>query len=178
MSRRAFRPKWGVYEQRLDETHRAIRHAFDEDFRAMPHGVLAFMRSVASVASDASLRGYHVAQQLGVSTKTLNSATHRAQVLSAHQSLMLVRVVYIAAMLELPGSSVYDAAHVLSYSSPNTVARLAREVLGFTPMILRERATSTQLLERFRADFVWPYLDRYRAIHVLETLPAVRRTAA
>ncbi len=70
--------------------------------------------------------------RFGVAPSTLMSRFYRAGVPSPKRYLAAARIVYAAALFEVPGLSIADVAYRLQYSSPQSFGRHLRTVLGTT----------------------------------------------
>lgn len=104
-------------------------------------------------------------RRLGAPPSTFMSRFVRARLPSPKQYLATVRLVYTAHLLEHPGLSVADVAHRLEFSSPQSLGRHLRSVLGVTATEFRRRYTFDRLLGEFIARLVVPYRAAFRTFH-------------
>jgi AraC-like DNA-binding protein len=115
------------------------------------------------VTIRALCRHYHVRPS------TFVSRFFRAGLPSPKRYLALLRLVYVAALLETRGLSVADAAHRLEYSSPQGFGRHLRTVTGLSAVEFRRTMTFARALDEFAERLIVPYRTALRAFHPLET---------
>ncbi len=127
---------------------------------------LHFFESVIRLAPGiTTVRG--LAQRLGVAPSTFMSRFFRAGVPSPKRYLTAVRLVYAAALLEVPGLSIADVSCRLEYSSPQGFGRHVRTSLGVTAAEFRQRFSFGVALEDFVARLIAPYRECFRQFRPL-----------
>lgn len=112
-----------------------------------------------------------LAAHLQVLPSTLMSRFFRARLPAPKRYLATARLVRAAHLFENPGLSVASVANVLDYSSPQSFGRHVRTVLQTTAVEFRRRYTGQQMLDRFRAELVIPYLAVLRVFAPLTPPP-------
>jgi len=106
-------------------------------------------------------------RRVGVRPSTLMSRFFRARLPSPKQYLSSIRLIYVAALLEVRGLSVADVAYRLEYSSPQSFGRHLRALTGLTASEFRRRTSFAGSVERFRADLIVPHRAVFRRFHPL-----------
>lgn len=113
-----------------------------------------------------------LATQLKVLPSTLLSRFFRAKLPPPKRYLSLARLVRAAKLFENPGFSVAAVANHLEYSSPQSFGRHVRNVMGFSPVIFRNRFSAHTMMEHFRAELVLPHLSVLLEFHPVNADPA------
>jgi len=131
-----------------------------EDCRCVFEAVVRLAPGVTSVKA--------IATRLGVHPSTLMSRFFRAELPSPKRYLVATRIVYAAALLELPGLSLADAAYRLQYSSPQSFGRHVRAVLGTTANEFRARYSFDAALEEFLERLIIPFRRTFQTFHPLD----------
>lgn len=108
-------------------------------------------------------------RQVGVRPSTFMSRFFRAGLPSPKRYLAVVRLVYVAALLETRGLSVADVAYRLEYSSPQSFGRHLRALTGLTASAFRRGTTFTSALEAFVGQLIVPFRATLRAFHPLNS---------
>jgi len=98
-----------------------------------------------------------LAQQLDLRPSTLMSRFGRAGLPSPKSYLAGIRLLHAALLFESEGMSVADVAYRLDYSSPQSLGRHLRAMLGITATEFRHRFPFETALERFIGLMVRPY---------------------
>jgi AraC-like DNA-binding protein len=115
--------------------------------------------------SVGTVRAY--CRRVGVRPSTFMSRFFRAGLPSPKQYLSSVRLMYVAALLEVRGLSVADVAYRLEYSSPQSFGRHLRALTGLTARDFRRRSSFATCLERFCTELVVPHRAAFRRFHPL-----------
>jgi hypothetical protein len=76
-----------------------------------------------------------------------------------------MRLLHIAWLLENPGLSVADAAYRMDFSSPQSLGRHLKAMLGLTAGEFRQRFSFDLALSRYVDLLVTPYREALRALH-------------
>jgi AraC-like DNA-binding protein len=108
-------------------------------------------------------------RRVGVRPSTLMSRFFRARLPSPKRYLSGIRLIYVAALLEVRGFSVADVAYRLEYSSPQSFGRHLRALTGLTASEYRRRTTFAGSIERFRAELIVPFRATFRNFHPLNS---------
>ncbi len=108
-----------------------------------------------------------LARVLRVRPSTFMSRFFRAALPSPKRYLAATRLLYAAALLEIPGFSVADAAYRLEYSSPQSFGRHVRAVLGATAGEFRRRYTLAVALDDYVNRLIAPYRAAFRGFNPL-----------
>jgi AraC-like DNA-binding protein len=108
-----------------------------------------------------------LARRLGVGPSTLMSRFFRADVPSPKRYLGAVRLTYAAGLLESPGLSIADVAYRLEYSSPQSMGRHLRTVLGMTAGEFRRRVSFESALDDLVARLIVPHRGQLRTFRPL-----------
>jgi AraC-like DNA-binding protein len=108
-----------------------------------------------------------LARALRVRPSTFMSRFLRAALPSPKRYLAATRLLYAAALLEIPGFSVADAAYRLEYSSPQSFGRHVRAILGATASEFRRRYTLTVALDDYVNRLIAPYRAAFRGFNPL-----------
>jgi AraC-like DNA-binding protein len=108
-----------------------------------------------------------LARALRVRPSTFMSRFFRAALPSPKRYLAATRLLYAAALLEVPGFSVADAAYRLEYSSPQSFGRHVRAVLGATAGEFRRRYTLAVALDDYVHRLIAPYRATFRGFNPL-----------
>jgi AraC-like DNA-binding protein len=104
---------------------------------------------------------------LRVRPSTFMSRFYREGLPSPKRYLAATRLLYAAALLEVPGFSVADVAHRLEYSSPQSFGRHVRSVAGVTASEFRRRYPLRVALDDFTARMIVPYRAVFRGFNPL-----------
>jgi AraC-like DNA-binding protein len=91
----------------------------------------------------------------------------RAGLPSPKRYLASTRLLYAAALMEIPGFSVADVAYRLEYSSAQSFGRHVRAVLGTTAGEFRRRYTLTVALHEYTSRLIAPYRAKLREFNPL-----------
>ncbi len=108
-----------------------------------------------------------LARALRVRPSTFMSRFFRAALPSPKRYLAATRLLYAAALLEIPGFSVADAAYRLEYSSPQSFGRHVRAILGATAGEFRQRYTLAVALDDYINRLIAPYRAAFRGFNPL-----------
>lgn len=108
-----------------------------------------------------------LAHDLSVRPSTLMSRFQRAGLPSPKNYLAGIRLLHAAQLFENPALSVADVAYRLDFSSPQSLGRHLRAMLGITSSEFRHRFPFPVALERFIALMITPYRDVLYAFHPL-----------
>lgn len=108
-----------------------------------------------------------VAAELSVRPSTLMSRFARAGLPSPKNYLSAIRLLHAAHLFETGGLSVADVAYRLEYSSPQSLGRHLRAMLGVTALEFRRRFPFPVALQRFLELMIDPYLDIWKDFHPL-----------
>jgi transcriptional regulator GlxA family with amidase domain len=109
-----------------------------------------------------------MAQYLQVAPSTFMSRFLRAGLPSPKQYLAGIRLLYAAALLEVPGLSIADVSYRLQYSSPQSFGRHLRTLLGMTATEFRARFRFRVALEDFVVRLIVPFRSRFPSFHPLD----------
>jgi AraC-like DNA-binding protein len=104
-------------------------------------------------------------RHLGVRQSTLMSRFQRVGLPSPKAYLAGMRLLHIAWLLENPGLSVADAAYRMDFSSPQSLGRHLKAMLGLTAGEFRQRFSFDLALSRYVDLLVTPYREALRALH-------------
>jgi AraC-like DNA-binding protein len=104
-----------------------------------------------------------LSELMGIRSSTLTSRFFRAKLPLPKRYLLATRLMYVGAFFEMPGVSLADVVHRLSYSSQQSFGRHVRLVLGLTPRRLRGKASLSSMVEHFLAELVFPYAKTLRS---------------
>lgn len=142
--------EWGVAALILPEMHDAairqmLRAARQRALRlllvrALPAGIGGRARSLFEAAAEAVVTGGQIddlAGQLHVSLRTLNRQCADAGLPPPGQTLMWVRVLIAAALLDDPRRTVEGVATACGYASDSGLRRVFAQFLGEAPRALR-----------------------------------------
>ncbi len=108
-----------------------------------------------------------LALQLGVRATTLMSRFGRAGLPSPKSYLAAMRLVHATLLFEREGYTVADVAYRLEYSSPQSLGRHVRALMGITTSELRRRFPFQLALARFIELMVEPYEEIWRRFRPL-----------
>ena len=109
-----------------------------------------------------------LAEHFNVLPSTFTSRFLRAGLPSPKRYLAATRVLYAAALFEVPGLSVADVAYRLQFSSPQSFGRHLRTAVGTTAGEFRIRYSFELALDDFVRRLVDPFRDTFRTFHPLE----------
>lgn len=98
-----------------------------------------------------------LARQLDLRPSTLMSRFGRAGLPSPKSYLAGIRLLHAALLFESSGLSVADVAYRLEYSSPQSLGRHLRAMLGITATEFRRRFPFATALNRFLSRMISPY---------------------
>ena len=104
-----------------------------------------------------------LARQLRICPSTLMSRFYRASLPSPKTYLAGMRLVHASYLFANPGLSVADVAYRLDYSSPQSLGRHLKAMLGVTAGEFRRRFPFEVALERYVDLLITPYRDALRA---------------
>jgi AraC-like DNA-binding protein len=107
-------------------------------------------------------------KRFGVAPSTFMSRFFRAGLPSPKRYLAATRIVYAAAVFEVPGLSIADVAYRLQYSSPQSFGRHLRAVLGTTAGEFRIRYSFESSLDEFVRRLIAPFRSILRTFHPLD----------
>lgn len=131
-----------------------------------PPDARIFMEALVRLApTTPTVRG--IARVFSVQPSTLMSRFLRARLPSAKRYLAAVRLLYAAQYMENDGLSITDVAYRLDFSTPQSLGRHLRTLLGITSTEFRRRFPFPAAQERFLGVMVDPYRDRWRTFHPL-----------
>lgn len=105
---------------------------------------------------------------LRVAPSTFMSRFFRAQLPSPKRYLAGVRLLYAAALLEVPGLSIADVSYRMQYSSPQSFGRHLRAVLGVTASEFRLRCHFEEMLDDLIGRLIIPFRSRFPTFHPLD----------
>jgi len=130
----------------------------------VPDDVRLFFETLARLAPVIpTVRG--LSRHLAVRQSTLMSRFQRAGLPSPKAYLAGMRLLHIAWLLENPGMSVADAAYRMDFSSPQSLGRHLKAMLGLTAGEFRRRFPFEVALTRYVDLLVIPYREALRALH-------------
>lgn len=112
----------------------------------------ALIRSAATVSTAAAF-----ARTLGIQPSTLTSRFFRVRLPSPKQYLSETRLLYVSAFLETAGASIADVAHRLEYSSPQSLGRIVRTVMGMPASEFRREYSFAAMLDQYLSRLIVPY---------------------
>lgn len=101
-------------------------------------------------------------RHLEVSSSTLMSRFFRAGVPSPKSYLSRMRLVHAAYLFETPGLSITDVAYRLDYSSPQSLGRHLKSVLGITASEYRSRFSFEAAIGQFVTVLIVPHREGLR----------------
>lgn len=122
----------------------------------------ALIRLAPEVVSVRQLAG-----QLDLRPSTLMSRFGRAGLPSPKSYLAGIRLLHAALLFESTGLSVADVAYRLEYSSPQSLGRHLRAMLGITATEFRRRFPFAIALRRFLNRMITPYEKIWATFHPL-----------
>ncbi len=108
-----------------------------------------------------------LAEYLRIPPSTFMSRFFRTGLPSPKRYLAATRLLYAAALLEIPALSLSDVAYQLQYSSPQSFGRHLRIVLGMTATEFRARYSFDAALVDFVGRLIVPYRNSFRTFHPL-----------
>lgn len=132
----------------------------------LPDDARVFLEALVRLA-PATPTVREIARQFQVRPSTLMSRFSRARLPSAKRYLAAVRLLYAAQYFESEALSVSDVAYRLQCSSPQSLGRHVRSLLGITCTEFRRRFPFPVAVERFGRVMVDPYAAQWRAFHPL-----------
>jgi AraC-like DNA-binding protein len=109
-----------------------------------------------------------LAEHFSVVSSTFTSRFLRAGLPSPKRYLAGTRILYAAALFEIPGLSVADVAYRLQFSSPQSFGRHLRTVMGTTAGEFRVRFSFALALDEFVRRLVDPFRSTFRTFHPLD----------
>jgi len=109
----------------------------------------------------------HLAGQTRMRPSTLMSRFQRAHLPSPKTYMAAIRLLYAAQYFENEALSVADVAYRLVYSSPQSLGRHLRAMLGITAGEFRRRFTFDSAIDRFVALLIFPFARQWMAFHPL-----------
>jgi AraC-like DNA-binding protein len=144
----------------------AILAAVMPDLDASPFDCRLCFQSLIRLAPEmGTVRAF--CRRVGIRPSTLMSRFFRARLPSPKRYLSGIRLIYVAALLEVRGFSVADVAYRMEYSSPQSFGRHLRALTGLTASDYRRRTSFATSIERFRAELIVPYRAVFRDFHPL-----------
>src|SRR5205807_1268402 len=123
--------------------------------------VARFVREFPAIPAVALVR--RLARHLRICPSTLMSRFYRESLPSPKTYLAGMRLVHAAYLFGNPGLSVSDVAYRLDYSSPQSLGRHLKAMLGVTAGEFRRRFPFEVALERYIDLLITPYRDTLRA---------------
>src|SRR5205085_869356 len=123
--------------------------------------VARFVREFPAIPAVATVR--RLARHLRICPSTLMSRFYRESLPSPKTYLAGMRLVHAAYLFGNPGLSVSDVAYRLDYSSPQSLGRHLKAMLGVTAGEFRRRFPFEVALERYVDLLIIPYRDTLRA---------------
>ena len=144
--------------------------AIDADLDGVPPDCRLFFELVVRRAPDTGTV-LELARALRAVPSTLMARFYRAGLPSPKAYLQHARLVHAAWLFQSEGYSIADVAHRLDYSSPQSLGRHLRALLGLTAGEFRRRLPFKLALQRYRQTYIAPYRDRLLAFHPLGTMP-------
>src|SRR2546421_12302103 len=123
-----------------------------------------FFEAVARLAPALST-GRGLARHLRVRPSTLMSRFHRAHLPSPKNYLARMRLLHASYLFQNPRFSGSDVAYRVGYSSPQSLWRQLRAVLGVTAGEFRRRFPFDVALARYVDLLITPYRETLRAFH-------------
>lgn len=132
----------------------------------IPPDTRLFFEALVRLAPDLPT-ARQLADRLGVRTTTLMSRFGRAGLPSPKSYLAAMRLVHATLLFERPGYTVADVAYRLDYSSPQSLGRHVRALMGITTLELRRRFPFDAALDRFLVLMVEPYREIWRGFRPL-----------
>ncbi len=133
-----------------------------------PHDCRAVFEAVVRLAPEVTTV-LELTERFGVAPSTFMSRFFRAGLPSPKRYLAATRIVYAAALFEVPGLSIADVAYRLQYSSPQSFGRHLRGVLGTTAGEFRVRYPFNVALEDFVRRLITPFRRALCTFHPLDT---------
>src|SRR6185503_5358149 len=110
---------------------------------------------IRTAANTPSVRA--LSRHLRVRPTTLMSRFFRARLVSPKRYLAATRLLYAAQLLEMDGLSIGDVAYRLEYSSPQSLGRHLRAVVGVTAGEYRRRYRFTAALDDYVNRMIVPF---------------------
>lgn len=147
-----------------------ILAAVDRDLEDVPPDCRLFFELVIRRAPDTGTV-LELARALRAVPSTLMARFYRAGLPSPKAYLQHARLVHAAWLFQSEGFSIADVSHRMEYSSPQSLGRHLRSLLGLTAGEFRRRLPFPLALLRFRQTYITPYRDRLLTFHPLGTMP-------
>lgn len=132
----------------------------------IPPDTRLFFEALVRLAPDLPT-ARQLAQRLGIRATTLMSRFGRAGLPSPKSYLAAMRLVHATLLFERPGYTLADVAYRLDYSSPQSLGRHVRTLMGITTSELRRRFPFDAALDRFLVLMVEPYRDIWQGFRPL-----------
>ena len=132
----------------------------------VPPDTRLFFEALIRVAPEI-LTARELANRLQIRSTTFVSRFQRAGLPSPKSYLAAMRLLHATLLFERPGYSVADVAYRLEYSSPQSLGRHVRLLLGITVSELRHQLPFERALERFLDLMIRPYLEELRRFRPL-----------
>lgn len=129
--------------------------------QATPDSRYFFERLILAAPEATSIRTF--AKSIHALPSTLMSRFFRARLPSPKRYLAEARILYAAALLEIPEFSIAEVANRLAYSSPQSFGRHLREKRGLSANDFRYRVSFARATERFVGDLISPYEETFRS---------------
>ena len=148
----------------------SIMAVIDADLEGVPPDCRLFFELVVRRAPYTGTV-LELARALRAVPSTLMARFYRAGLPSPKAYLQHARLVHAAWLFQSEGYSIADVAHRLDYSSPQSLGRHLRALLGLTAGEFRRRLPFKLALQRYRQTYIVPYRDRLIAFHPLGTMP-------
>lgn len=131
---------------------------------------LCFEGLIRLAPGTPTVRG--LCRHYGLRPSTFVSRFFRSGLPSPKRYLALVRLVYVASLLESRGLSIADVAYRMEYSSPQSFGRHLRNLRGCTASEFRRSVGRDRAIAEFRDELIVPYRAVLRAFHPLATTGA------
>ncbi len=131
------------------------------------HDCRAVFEAIVRLAPTVT-KAREIAEYLQISPSTFMSRFFRAGLPSPKRYLAGTRLLYAAALLEVPALSIADVAYRLQYSSPQSFGRHLRTVLGITASDFRVRYRFDIALDDFVERLIVPFRGRFSTFHPLD----------
>ena len=137
--------------------------------------LVSFLRTVF-ISGIGTVRA--LARSLGTRPSTITCRFFRACLPSPKRYLVGARLVHLAHLAESPAMSLASISNLLDASSPQSLARSVRIATGLTPTAFRQRYSGRAMLERFRSELIFPYVDVLRCFDPIARSPRCEHVTA
>ena len=132
----------------------------------VPPDTRLFFEALIRLAPEVST-ARELARHLGIRCTTLTSRFGRAGLPSPKVYLAGMRLLHATLLFERPGYTVADVAYRLEYSSPQSLGRHVRTLLGVSAQEFRRRFGFEAALQRFIERMILPYGEALRRFRPL-----------